>query len=198
MTKGIRIETCAGPALADHLPALARLRIGVFRDWPYLYAGSEDYERGYLATYINAPGAAVVIAFDGAAAVGAATCLPMAQADAAARAPFTAAGRDIARLFYFGESVLLPAYRGQGIGVAFFTGREAQARAQRAVETCFCTVIRPPDHPARPAGYVPLDRFWRNRGYAELPGMTCQMRWSDIGAAGESGKTMQFWAKRLA
>ena len=48
--------------------------------------------------------------------VGASTGLPMIAADEAFRAPFIAAGIDPARVFYFGESVLLPEYRGQGIG----------------------------------------------------------------------------------
>ena len=30
------------------LPALGRLRIAVFREWPYLYEGSEAYERDYV------------------------------------------------------------------------------------------------------------------------------------------------------
>ena len=41
---------------------------------------------------------------------------------------FVARGIEVARLFYFGESVLLPEYRGQGVGHAFFDHREAQAR----------------------------------------------------------------------
>ena len=48
----LSVEAVTGPALKDVLPDLARLRIAVFRDWPYLYDGSEDYEREYLAKFI--------------------------------------------------------------------------------------------------------------------------------------------------
>jgi GNAT superfamily N-acetyltransferase len=193
----LRVETCHGAALAAHLPALARLRLSVFRAWPYLYDGSEAYERGYLATYLRAPGAAIVVAWDGDAAVGAATCLPMREAAAEVQLPFVAAGADLERVFYFGESVLLPQYRGQGVGVRFFEHREAQARAQGAAQASFCAVERPADHPARPAGAQGLEAFWAHRGYARVPGLVCHMAWKDLGDSEESTKTMQFWRRDL-
>ena len=70
------------------------------------------------------PLAVVVAARDGDAFVGAATALPMAETTAEERAPFEAAGWAVDRICYFGESVLLPRYRGQGAGVRFFAERE--------------------------------------------------------------------------
>jgi putative intracellular protease/amidase len=104
VTDAIRVSVCGGATLAAALPALAQLRLTVFRSWPYLYDGSEEYEAAYLRTYLEADGAAVVIAWDGETAVGASTCLPMAQADVAVRAAFVARGLDPAAYFYFGES----------------------------------------------------------------------------------------------
>ena len=75
----LRIETLDGPALAAAIDDVARLRIAVFRDWPYLYDGSLDYERRYLRPYLDSPGAVVVGAFDGETLVGAATGTPMAD-----------------------------------------------------------------------------------------------------------------------
>ena len=57
--------------------AWRRLRISVFRDWPYLYDGSLEYERAYLQTYRDSPGALLVGAFDGERLVGASTSTPM-------------------------------------------------------------------------------------------------------------------------
>ncbi len=187
-----------GPALAPLLPAVAALRVTVFRAWPYLYDGSEQYEAGYLQTYVNAPGAGIAVARDGAAVVGASTCLPMTEASADVRMPLEAAGFDPAELFYFGESVLLDAYRGQGIGVRFFELREARARELGRARFCmFCAVERPDDHPMRPAGAVGLDSFWAHRGYVKQPGLTCRMAWKDVGAAAEDTKTLTFWMKSL-
>jgi predicted amidohydrolase len=70
------------------------------------------------------------------------------------QAPFVAAGEDIGRICYFGESVLARKYRGQGIGVRFFEGREAHARATGFAVAAFCAVARPEEHPMRPKDYV--------------------------------------------
>ena len=113
------------------------------------------------------------------------------------RAPFEGRGIDTASLFYFGESVLLPEYRGQGIGHAFFDHREAHARSCGSSATHFAAVIRPEAHPDKPAGYVPLDGFWRKRGYAPLPGVITQLAWKEHGEASESLKPMQYWLRRL-
>ena len=40
-----------GPEIASVINDLARLRVAVFRDWPYLYDGDAAYEREYLARY---------------------------------------------------------------------------------------------------------------------------------------------------
>ena len=47
MTVTTRVLT--GDDLAAALPDVARLRIDVFRDWPYLYDGDADYERAICA-----------------------------------------------------------------------------------------------------------------------------------------------------
>ena len=198
----ITIETVSGAALAPFLGDLARLRITVFRAFPYLYEGEEGYERGYLETYAKTPGAAVILARangrEEGRVIGAATCLPLAAETANVQAPFRARGLDPTRFFYFGESVLLADYRGRGIGVAFFAAREAHARASSAADfATFCAVQRAPDHPARPADYQPLDAFWRKRGFTPRPDLACTMRWRDLGAAEENAHRLGFWMKSL-
>lgn len=104
----LRIALLTGPALEDQLDALADLRITVFRDWPYLYDGDRNYERDYLAAYVRSEQAVVVGAFSGERLIGAATAAPMADHAPEFAEPFRARGMDIASLYYFGESVLLP------------------------------------------------------------------------------------------
>jgi GNAT superfamily N-acetyltransferase len=194
----LKTVTLTGQEIAPYLPALARLRISVFFDWPYLYEGDETYERTYLQTYVNAPRAAVVFAFDGDAVVGASTCLPLEDETPNVQSPFVAAGNDVGDIFYFGESVLQQNYRGRGIGVAFFAAREAHARRWGGYRLAtFCAVQRPDDHPLRPAHYTPLDKFWTNRGYARQPGLQCRMSWRDRGEAQQTEKSLMFWTKTL-
>jgi GNAT superfamily N-acetyltransferase len=195
----LRIETLRGNALLPLLPALAQLRIAVFRAWPYLYEGDQAYEQRYMATYAASEKAAVIVAFDGQTPAGASTCLPLTDETANVQAPFLAHGIAPERVFYFGESVLLPQYRGGGTGVAFFAAREAHAKAASTADfTAFCAVQRAADDPRRPPDAVPLDAFWQKRGYTRYPSLTCEMRWREIGNTEESTNTLMFWLKSLS
>ncbi len=187
----------SGASVESVVPDLARLRVTVFRDWPYLYEGSLDYERKYLAKYIKLPRATIVIAKDGDAIVGASTALPMRDSEAELQKPFVAAGIDPADVYYYGESVLLAEYRGQGAGVRFFVEREKRARELGFKLATFCGVVRPKDHPARPADYVPLDAFWTKRGFKPRADLTASFEWRDLGDAAPTAKPMAFWTKDL-
>ena len=50
----LKVERLSGEGLRARLDDLARLRIEVFRAWPYLYEGTLDYERHYLPRYLKA------------------------------------------------------------------------------------------------------------------------------------------------
>ncbi|WP_137392387.1 GNAT family N-acetyltransferase [Rhodoligotrophos defluvii] len=196
----LSVRTLTGTEVLSVIEGLARLRIQVFREFPYLYDGDLAYEERYLANYAKSPNAAVVTVSDDALPeeqqlVGAATCVPLVDEPDTFRAPVAAAGIDISQVCYFGESVLDPAYRGRGIGHMFFDGREAHARALGLPITMFCAVIRPADHPLRPAGYRPLDPFWRKRGYVELPGVVARLAWKDLNCEAETVKELQFWER---
>lgn len=189
----LQVVTQTGEALRRHLDDIARLRIQVFRDWPYLYEGDPDYERLYLQTYIDTPDAMVAICFDGERVVGASTALPLAHETEEIRRPFARVDDTL----YLGESVLDPACRGRGIGLAFFEHREAHAAKLGLRHCVFCAVHRDSGDPRRPPDYVPLEAFWRKRGYAPIDGCTTTLSWREIGEAGESPKPMQFWRKTL-
>src|SRR4029450_3685528 len=100
----------------------AQLRIEVFRDWPYLYEGTLDYEARYLGRFLEAPDHVAICAFDGETLVGASTAAPLAAQPDDVPAPFRAVGIALDDIMYFGESVLRRAYRGRGLGHAFFDG----------------------------------------------------------------------------
>jgi len=194
----ITTEALTGDALRAVLPDIARLRIIVFRDWPYLYDGTQAYEEEYLATFAAAPGAVCIVARDGDRVVGASTGSPMAEADEEFQKPFREKGYDIGEVFYCGESVLLPECRGAGVGHAFFDGREAHARSLGGFRyATFCRVVRPDDHPLKPADYRPLDSFWRKRGYAPAEGLVAHYAWKDVDQTEETLKALQFWIRDL-
>ena len=193
----LSMHRLSGAAIAPHLDDVARLRIEVFRDWPYLYAGDHGYERDYLAAYAASSGSVFVLACDGDRVVGASTGLPLADNAEAFRAPFRERGVDVSGVFYFGESVLLPGYRGRGIGHAFFDAREAHARALGGHSTtAFCAVDRDHHDPRRPRTYHGNEAFWRKRGYARQPGMTMRLAWDEIGVS-DVEHALTFWTRQI-
>lgn len=194
----IRAVPLTGAALMAVLPELAKLRITVFRDFPYLYDGTLAYEQQYLAKFASGKGAVCVVAYDGSTIVGASTAAPMAEHASEFGAPFLAKGYDIGKIFYCSESVLLKSHRGHGLGHAFFDLREAHARLLGGfTHATFSSVVRPPDHPLRPISYQPLDAFWLKRGYAKADGIQTSYAWKDIDQPVETTKQMQFWIKAL-
>ena len=194
----VRVEPLLGEAIGCTLPDLARLRIEVFRDYPYLYDGDLAYEVNYLDRFSQAPDALIVAAFDGDRLIGASTGAPLRHQQESFRTPFTGKGISVDEVFYFGESVLLADYRGQGLGHVFFDERENHARSLPETRICaFCSVIRPDGHPARPAGYRSHDRFWRKRGYTPLEGVIARFAWREVGATGETEHSMQFWMRPI-
>lgn len=197
MSEELSVELLRGADIRRHLDELAQLRITVFREFPYLYEGTAEYEAHYLQTYVDCPRSLIVLVRDGGRAVGASTSLPLAEAHREMREPFLAAGLPLEQYHYFGESLLLRPWRGRGLGVRFFEERERHARELGLAWTTFCAVERPADHPARPAGHVPNDAFWMRRGYRPVPALRCTMAWPDVGEPQASDKTLAFWQRKL-
>lgn len=198
MTMNWDIASHTGLEVADVIAPLADLRIRVFAEWPYLYAGTAEYEQSYLQAYVDCPRSLAIVVRDGKTVIGASTGLPLADAPAEMQQPFLQAGEDLQQMFYCAESVVLPAYRGQGLGREFFRRREAHARSLGLTESVFCAVDRSATDPRRPAHYQGNSAFWTRRGYAPAPQHRCQFAWTDIGRTHSSIKTLSFWRKTLS
>lgn len=193
----VDVFTVRGAAIGPFIPDAARLRIAVFREWPYLYEGDDAYEREYLRIYRDNPDSLFVVARAGGEVIGISTGIPLQAETEEVKSPFLAAGIDPASVFYFGESVLLPDWRGRGLGVKFFEERERYARSLPGIRhAAFCAVDRPADHPARPVDYVPLDLFWANRGFAKTA-LRTGFTWKEIGEVEASPKQLTFWMKAI-
>jgi GNAT superfamily N-acetyltransferase len=208
----LRVQRFLGCQSEPYLRALARLRIEVFREWPYLYDGSFEYEAKYLRCYLDER-AMIAVAFDDATehrrsdadadgddamrVTGASTALPLTAHSDVQLSGLDSLGIDPEDVYYFGESVLLRPYRGHGIGHRFFDERETQARAFGFGWAAFCAVERPPSHPMRPKDDVPHDAFWSRRGYVRHPELRTELSWQDVGDDHETAKPMVFWLKRL-
>jgi len=194
----IKIRSFTGAGVKTYIPSIAKLRIEVFKEYPFLYVGDMEYETRYLKKFIQCKEAIAVLIFDGPKIVGASTGLPLEDEGLEVQKPFLEHNQNPADYFYFGESVLLHPYRGRGLGHHFFDLREAHVKhLKRFKYICFCTVMRQKNHPRRPKDHMPLENFWKKRGYAEHPELKCSIAWKDMDDDEESQKPMVFWTKDL-
>ncbi|GJM03343.1 MAG: GNAT family acetyltransferase [Rhodomicrobium sp.] len=194
---GLIIKPLTGAAMSPYLDDVARLRLSVFAEYPYLYDGDLEYETWYLAKFASLAGAVLVVALDGDKVIGAATGAPLLHQFEEFSAPLIKAGYDIDQHFYCGESVLVPPYRGRGIGHEFFNYREAQAVSLGLAYCGFFSVIRAEDDPRRPDGYRSLDGFWNKRGYEKLDGVVATFPWREQGENFERMNQLCYWMRAL-
>lgn len=186
-----------GKEIAPYVDRLAELRMTVFREFPYLYDGTSDYEAHYLERLLKSPHGYVVLACADDQIVGASTAMPLTDADPEFQEPVAAAGMNPEDFFYFSESVLLPAYRGHHAGQHFFREREDQAAFLAYPQACFYSVRRPQGHPAKPEGYHSLNTYWKRLDYHRRPEVEAKFSWRDLGEALETAKPMDFWTKKM-
>ena len=194
----LSFRTYIGPEIAQVVEPFARLRIAVFRDWPYLLR-----RRSRLRTPLPRR-------------------LRPWRHDPCRRLPWRSHGRRLHRECHYPTTpttsptpsrpsrktstlsfmVLNPFYlsefRGQGTYRRFFTKREAHARARNFTYSTFCGVRRPDDHPLRTQG-SPAPRS----GLAPLRLHPCSRRHRAVQLARTSArprktpKPLQFWIKPL-
>lgn len=193
----ITINTLTGSSIREAIPGLAKLRIEVFREFPYLYEGSAEYEEKYLRRYAKSEQCIVVLVKDDDRIVGASTGMPLADESEEVISPVRMAGHDIHQWFYLAESVLLPEYRGRRIGHRFFDDRMRHAMDFGYQVACFCAVVRPPDHPMRPPGYRDLHGLWQRQGFVKAENLSTSFAWKEIGEDTESSKPMEYWVRKL-
>lgn len=176
----------------------ALLRIAVFKEFPYLYAGEMAYELEYIQTYAQSENAFLFAIYHDSKMIGASTCIPMEDETEEVKRPFIEAGYPISEIFYFGESILLPSYRGLGFGHLFFEERENYARKFPSIRTvCFCAVQRPENHPLKPEVVFEKKDFWHKKGFIERPELECEMEWKDLNQEKSDFKKLTFWTKSL-
>lgn len=191
------LELCSGPAVLPYLPEIARLRITIFKEFPYLYKGAEDSETKYLQAYAEAPDACMFVVRDGKTIIGAITGIPLSGEPAAFAAPFTAGPFRLDTIYYLGEVLFLPDYRGQGLGSRLLQEFENHVRALRRYQhLAGATIVRPENHPLRPDDYRPIDGLLIRAGLVKYPELRVTLPWPDLDG-NVTENTMVFWMKEL-
>ncbi len=187
-------------ALSDpELGELARLRMQLFRAYPYLYEGEMRYEQAYLAKFQQAKTTLLVKALLNEQVVGMVAGLCMADESAEIKAPWEAVGANLSSIFYLSEILLKPEYRQKGSGQKLMKIFIDNVREQNLYEkVVLCHVERPLNHPLKPNNYRPLDRFWRAAGFDVCSKMPpCWIEWQDVNDTQESPKPLFFWSRDI-
>ena len=182
--------------ILQYLEDIAALRISVFREFPYLYDGTMEYEEKYLNVYSENPNSFVELAIQNSKVVGVSTGTPLFNEPEYVTKPAQNVGLKVEETFYFGESVLSREFRGQGIGWQFMKAREDYARSLNMKQAVFCAVERPADHPRRPENFFDLKEFWTKCGFQPLNTFG-YFTWQDLDEDAESPKKMNYWIKLL-
>lgn len=173
----MQIRHLTGEAIREHSAAIARLRIRVFREYPYCYEGNEDYERHYLTGLIEDKQALVLVAEEAGEIVAAATSLPLmgpADITAAAVPLFRGAQEDPTNYYYFSEILVLPPYRQRGIAGTFYRKRMQFAQDLGYRHLCFAAVI---NQAPKPAGYFDPTPLWHKLGFTPRPELVIDYSW---------------------
>lgn len=186
-----------GNEIEKIISELASIRIRVFKEYPYLYDGDIAYEEKYLQDYSRHSSALCIAVYKNNNLVGASTGMLLKHAAMEFQAPFVSAQLNTDDYFYFGESVLLPDYRGQGVGKKFFHLREAHAKQLGAPICTFCAVDRPDNHPQKPEHYQTLNAFWQAMGYQQKKNLRAEFSWKEIGNQQQSLHTLSYWLKNI-
>lgn len=194
----IHVRSFTGSGLKPYLHSIAKLRIEVFKDYPFFEDSTLDHETQYLKKISSNKETIAVLIFDNTTLVGVSLGSPFEIEDPALHSPFKDRKLNIESYFHFGDSALLKRYRGRGIGHHFFDAREAHASHYKKFKhICFCVPDFPEPDPNQPKDFVPLTDFWRKRGYIHHPEMKCYLSWKKINTEHPTENQMSYWIKDL-
>jgi GNAT superfamily N-acetyltransferase len=190
-------QLLTGSAVAESLDDIALLRITIFREFPYLYDGRREEESLYLQVYAKAPDTTILTMSDSGKIIGAATGIPLRHEHQELLEPFAGTVYPLDEIYYVGELLFYPEYRNRGLGMRLLARMEEQVRSMGSYRYLTCaTVVRPDDHPLRPAAYLPINRFLTVAGFLPLSEIMTEFPWLETDGATRS-HPMNFWIKEL-
>lgn len=197
------IRKLYGAEARPYFESLVALKLLTFAPFPFLYTGNLETERAWLETYFCSSNSFIMLLEYNDHVVGACTGICGKDEEQNYRQPFLERGMNPDRIFFFGESMLLPEFRALGYGQIFYEEREKYALSLPEIEmSAACLLERPivapfasPDFARRKERY---EKIWRDRGFKPVPGLLAQSHWCDQGSDVPTPKSYQIWLKDLA
>ena len=189
----ISYQVRKGKEIVPYIDELARLRIEVFREFPYLYDGNFDYEKKYLAKFGEIDESIVILVLENQEVIGALTGLPIKNESKEITQNLTK--KQLEKGFYLSEILLYKDFRQQGIGQALMNQLETSVNKPFTL-FLLATVIREENHPLKPKDYASLEHFWIKNNYVST-NQTFSFSWKDIHNESETTKSLVLWQKEI-
>ena len=188
------MQILRGSEINHYIDQLGRFRIQIFREYPYLYDGSIEYERTYLGRYSMSPESLLIILEDALGIVGACTGIPLAGEDPEFQNAFV--GENKEEIYYIGEVMLRADSRGKKLGSRLMSTALDLIDSNQFKKISLCTVDRGLGHPREPLGYSPPDYLWKKYGFEKSKNFMAYLDWKDIGHDVETRKPLNIWFRQ--
>lgn len=192
----IRYVEVENRAIAPYIRSIADLCNTVYAEFPYRYDGQDNDYNYYFDTYVNALHSFACIVLDGDKPIGVITAIPLADYRPNKIKTFADHGFDVHQFAYLRELVLLPEYRGQGIGKQLYLRVENWARVNKFTYIAFAQIDESKISVCPPTGYSPLDGFWKKLGFIKHPELQFDAFYKCVGEE-EAIHPMYYWVKKL-
>lgn len=192
------IEALKGHQILPYLDAFGKLRITIFREYPYLYDSDPEVEKNYLKNYAQNKESLFILAKNQDKLIGCLSSIPFKGIAHESWAKPLQSHLPIASIFYLGDMLVLKEHRNRGIGTKMYNRFEEEVRKMhKFTQIAFIEVIRPNDDPKRPKHYHTLDPFWEKKGYIKHPELTSCISYKEIGESTETEHAFHFQIKTL-
>jgi ribosomal protein S18 acetylase RimI-like enzyme len=200
----IDIQIYHGATLAAEGGTLGTFRLRYFKEYPYLYAGTEEGEQRHLAEYIAQPTTRLLIARDieenekiAGIAIGTMLSCETEILNQIGK-QLRSNGIMPEQCFYFGEMIFIPEYRNKGLGRHMLDLLKQSGREQGADRFGFLAVAREQNDSRRPADYVDSALIFKKLGFEKTDAFV-NFEWQTIQADGSVAPTfnrLDFWIDR--
>jgi len=198
----ISIKVHTGNEATNYIDLISNMRINTFKEYPYLYKGTYDYEKQYLQGFIKDEKSTIAIAMHNNKIIGISTGLPLeSESDIVYEVKdiFYKNYILIENYYYYGEIIILPEYRGQGLAKKLYSAQDSLIKSWGFKNTCILTVRREENHPLKPINYPPQDKMWEHLGFIRT-NLTTQYSWPTIQIDNDvcdCVHTLELWSKHL-
>lgn len=196
----LSMEVIKGKEIEKYAKYIASLRLMMFKEFPYLYLGTLEHEAKYLSFYSDSPDATLILAKQDDCIVGLLTGMPMTQICKHItdfKKILDENNRTLESAYYYGEALVLPAYRGQGILTKMFQEQENIIKKMNYNQAYGITSVRDKDDVRRPENYRDTDTLWKHLGLIKT-NMVYGGEWPTLTKTGDIAVEMnwlQVWEK---